>query len=217
MVFSSLGEFSVQEKTNQCMTCHAKGESYYYYRSSDHIKGTIACSDCHKPHADARYDVLRGPVAGARTDALDYRAGQLACLECHDEIRTDANLNERHRIKEGMVKCTDCHDQHGPATRTELGGFKFDVCVECHTDKDGPFVFEHPSLRFEGCTACHSSLHGNVNRHLLSHQNVGELCFSCHVVVPGFHSPPSRFATDANCTNCHAAIHGSNINEYFLR
>lgn len=218
MIFSSLGETSVQTKIDQCLGCHGKlGESYFYFRSSDHVKGTIACSDCHKPHTGARYDKLQAPIAGARTDSLDYRAGQEACLQCHQELRTATNLNERHRINEGMVKCVDCHNQHDHATRTELGGFKYDVCVECHTDKEGPFVFEHLSVRVEGCTACHSSLHGNVNRHLLSHQNTAELCYSCHAVVPGFHNPGTRFGTDANCTNCHAAIHGSNINEFFFR
>ena len=216
MIFSSLGESSVEVKSNQCLTCHAENESSYHYRSSDHIKGTIDCATCHKTHAGARYDNLRAPLTGARTDSLDYRAGQEACLQCHDEIRTSANLNERHRINEGMVKCADCHNQHGQSTRTELRGFKYETCVECHTDKEGPWVFEHLSNRVEGCTACHTP-HGNVNRHLLTHQNVGELCYTCHVLVPGFHQPGVRFANDANCTNCHSAIHGSNINKDFLR
>ena len=216
VIFSSLGESSADTKSNQCLACHGANESSYHFRSSDHIKGTIACSDCHKPHAGARYNNLQAPIAGARTDDLDYRAGQEACLRCHKEIQTDVNLNERHRINEGMVKCADCHNQHGRATRTELGGFKYDTCVECHTDKEGPWVWEHLSNRVEGCTACHTP-HGNVNRHMLTHQNVGELCYSCHVLVAGFHQPGTRFANDANCTNCHAAIHGSNINEFFLR
>jgi len=216
MIFGSMGDFGVQVKSNQCLTCHAKNESSSHFRSSDHIKGTIDCSTCHKTHEGARYDNLIPPQLGARSDSLDYRAGQEACLQCHDEIRTSANLNERHRINEGMVKCADCHNQHGQSARTQLGGFKYETCVECHTDKEGPWVFEHLSNRVEGCNACHTP-HGNVNRHMLTHQNVGELCYSCHVLVPGFHQPGVRFGNDANCTNCHSSIHGSNINKDFLR
>lgn len=49
---------------------------------------------------------------------------------------------------------------------------------------------------------------------MLTFQAVAELCYSCHVAVPGFHS---RFTLDTQCTNCHSSIHGSNLDPYFLR
>ena len=124
-----------------------------------------------------------------------------------------ANLNERHRILEGMVDCTDCHDQHGKSTRASLGGVKQEKCFQCHTDKEGPFVYEHGSIRVEGCTTCHNP-HGNVNRHMLAYQQTADLCFSCHAEVPSFHT---RFQATTNCTNCHTEIHGSNLSPFFLR
>lgn len=222
MMFGSSQMYTVEQKLDSCLSCHAENRTSFEFRSADHVKGSVECSTCHKTHKGARYDKLLASLPGARTDALDFRAGQEACLQCHQEIRTSINLNERHRINEGMVQCADCHNQHGPSTRTHLGGFKYETCVECHTDKQGPWVFEHLSNRVEGCTACHANPHGSVNRHMLTYQKVAELCYGCHVVVPGFHKgsfEPGvvRFGNDAQCTNCHSTIHGSNISEFFLR
>ena len=94
-----------------------------------------------------------------------------------------------------------------------LGGFKQQQCTSCHTDKEGPFVFEHGSQRVEGCVACHDP-HGSPNRHLLTFQSVADLCYSCHGVVPGFHT---RFIADSQCTNCHSTIHGSNFDPFLLK
>jgi predicted CXXCH cytochrome family protein len=85
--------------------------------------------------------------------------------------------------------------------------------VKCHAAKGSPFVFEHASGFVEGCTACHHP-HGSPNRYMLSFQSIGELCYSCHGVVPSFHS---RFNADTVCTNCHYAIHGSNLDPFFLK
>jgi predicted CXXCH cytochrome family protein len=65
----------------------------------------------------------------------------------------------------------------------------------------------------EGCVACHTP-HGSVNRHMLHFQSTADLCFSCHVDIPGFHA---RFNRTTNCVNCHSAIHGSQMNPFFLR
>jgi len=98
-----------------------------------------------------------------------------------------------------------------------LGGFKDETCIDCHTDKGGPFVFEHGSVQVEGCVACHTP-HGSINRHLLTFQSTGELCYSCHATVPGFHvGTPPRFTFATNCTNCHSSIHGSNLDPFFLK
>jgi uncharacterized paraquat-inducible protein A len=49
---------------------------------------------------------------------------------------------------------------------------------------------------------------------MLKFQNVAEACFSCHAVVPSFHS---RFTAETPCTNCHSTIHGSNFHPAFLK
>ncbi len=205
--------FTVEQKIEPCLKCHGGNEKLFDYRSSDHARGSIACSDCHKPHEGAVEEALIVPVPGVRSSALDAKAGHESCLVCHEEIRASIQLNEAHHILEGMVRCSDCHEQHGVSSRARLGGFKQEACFRCHSEKRGPHVFEHPASRIEGCTACHSP-HGSVNRHLLAFQNTADLCFSCHTAVPGFHS---SFNRTTNCVNCHAAIHGSQINPFFLR
>lgn len=201
-------EHTAGDRAGQCLTCHAEDAATFDYRSSDHQKGAIDCASCHQTHA------------GAGRDNLLVDAGLESCLGCHQELRAQFNVNERHRVLEGVVSCADCHEQHGPSTRARLGGFTQETCTDCHTEKQGPFLYEHLSVTVEGCTACHQP-HGSVNRHMLLTQNMGELCYSCHIEVPGFHISPSgdsfRFNTQTNCVNCHSTIHGSNLHPRFLR
>jgi DmsE family decaheme c-type cytochrome len=209
MIFAAADiDHNAQQRAGQCLTCHADGAATFDYRSSDHLKGAIDCAGCHQPHG------------GAGRDHLRMDAGLESCLGCHQELRAEFNTNERHRVLEGMVTCSDCHNQHGPSTRARLGGFKQEICTDCHTEKQGPYLYEHLSVAVEGCTACHQP-HGSVNRHMLFTQEMGELCYSCHVEVPGFHTAASgdsfRFNTQTNCVNCHSTIHGSNLHPRFLR
>jgi predicted CXXCH cytochrome family protein len=105
------------------------------------------------------------------------------------------------------------NEKHRPDPREALTGAKQRQCQTCHADKTGPFVIEHDAVRVEGCMACHDA-HGSPNRHMLSFQSVGELCYSCHALVPSFHS---RFTPETVCTNCHTSIHGSFLDRSFLR
>jgi DmsE family decaheme c-type cytochrome len=150
----------------------------------------------------------------ATNDKLLADNMSMVCTGCHQEKMAAAMLNERHRMLEEMVGCVDCHEQHGHSSRSRLGGFKQEMCYKCHTDKQGPFLYEHLAVRIERCSECHDP-HGSVNRHMLLYQNVADLCYSCHVDVPGFHAPP-RFNNESQCTNCHVAIHGSNLHPAFL-
>ena len=135
------------------------------------------------------------------------------CWECHGDVVAQFELNEKHRLEEGIIECTSCHDPHRIEVREQLGGFKQSQCETCHADKAGPFVFEHGAVRVEGCVACHTA-HGSPNRHMLPFQSVAEVCYSCHSLVPSFHS---RFTLDTVCTNCHTAIHGSFLDRNLLR
>ena len=198
---------SAADRAGQCLDCHASEVTSFDYRAGSHMKGAVDCSSCHLVHEASGRDRL---LAGALTDT---------CVGCHSEVRAELNLNERHRVLEGMVTCADCHEQHGQSVRSRLGGFKQETCVGCHTDKGGPFVFEHLSNQVEGCTSCHVP-HGSPNRHMLQYQSGGDLCYSCHVAVPGFHKgagPAVRFDSTTNCVNCHSSIHGSNLDPHFLR
>jgi DmsE family decaheme c-type cytochrome len=204
-------------RNDACLGCHRN--THPTFDRSMHARAGLACTDCHSQHQGAATALLREPAVPADIAALG--AVTRVCFGCHAGPFAEAALNERHRLRDGALDCTSCHDPHAPMSRPSLGGFKQAQCAGCHADKGGPFVFEHPASRTEGCTACHSA-HGSPNRHMLAHQRVGELCFSCHAAVPQFHagfSPttPPRFGLDTQCTSCHSAIHGSNFNPFFLR
>jgi len=200
-IFTFRTDVPAADKTEKCLNCHSKENKNFVFPGSDHMKGSVACSDCHQSH----------PEMGK--DKLLTKEGYKLCLSCHQEIAPKLALNERHRIIEGMVKCTDCHKNHEASMRTRLGGFKQETCFKCHTDKQGPFVYEHGAIRIEGCSACHDP-HGSVNRHMLIHQRTAELCFSCHTAVPIWHN---RFVAESVCTNCHSTIHGSNLDSHFIK
>jgi DmsE family decaheme c-type cytochrome len=206
------------DRIDACGACH--GDTHPRFLSSPHARAGLDCASCHTIHGE-----LAPGAAGRVMLPLPERgsAGRIdgvsaSCAECHADVAHDFELNERHRLQEGILTCTSCHDPHAPATRTVLGGFNQEACIDCHTDKGGPFVFEHGSVKVEGCVACHTP-HGSVNRHLLTFQATAELCYSCHAVVPGFHvaGSPVRFGLDTNCTNCHSSIHGSNLDPFFLK
>lgn len=198
-IFAYKAEEMASEKSQKCIICHTKDNSRYL--SSDHGKAAMDCTSCHSIHTNSKPSLLNeGPTKG--------------CLECHEDVFSQFQLNERHRLQEGILECTSCHNPHEPAARTRLGGFKHQACLQCHTDKGGPFLFEHEASRVEGCTACHE-VHGTPNRHLLTHQSTSDLCFSCHTSAVSWHS---RFtSTSTNCAVCHSALHGSNLSKIFLK
>lgn len=183
------------QKIKQCLTCHK--DSVAHYMSGPHAKASMDCTKCHSVHKKTQ-----------------HKGGTKMCAGCHMDVVAEFQLNERHRLQEGILQCTSCHDPHGPAVRERLGGFKHESCLKCHTDKGGPFIYEHEASRIEGCSVCHE-VHGSPNRHMLKHQNVVELCFSCHAAAPSWHQ---RFTTvDSNCVSCHSTIHGSNLDKIFLK
>jgi DmsE family decaheme c-type cytochrome len=184
----------------QCLKCHKTSASQFM--SGPHGKASLDCTQCHGIHSKT-----------VGTKLLKQEPNKL-CSTCHQEIYSQFMLNERHRLQEGILQCTTCHNVHEPAARVRLGGFKNETCAQCHRDKNGPFVYEHAASRIEGCTVCHE-VHGSPNRHMLKHQVVSELCFSCHTQAPSWHS---RFTTtETNCVTCHSAIHGSNLDKLFLK
>lgn len=215
------------EQSARCLACHA--DDHPQFERSQHAQAGLACSSCHRQHSvggSAASPNGNRPAVLLRSVALPAaQAGAGArsaiCFECHGEIFAQFSATEHHRLHEGVLECVSCHDPHASASRRLLGGFKQEQCGTCHADKTGPFVFEHGAVRAEGCTACHVP-HGSPNRHLLAHQQVAELCYSCHAAVPQFHlgfAPVGapRFGLDTQCANCHSAIHGSNLDAFFLR
>ncbi len=187
----------VQAKTKKCLDCHSGTRARFF--ASPHGKAAMDCTNCHD-------DLMKSlPIKKSPTKI---------CISCHEDVSAQFQLNERHRLQEGILECTSCHDQHAPSMGERLGGFKHESCLTCHTDKGGPFLYEHGASRIEGCTSCHE-VHGSPNRHMLTHQSSADLCFSCHGIAPDWHSRFDPYST--NCTICHATIHGSNLSKIFLK
>ncbi|MFQ6108163.1 MAG: cytochrome c3 family protein [Candidatus Aminicenantales bacterium] len=188
------------EKSEKCLSCHTKTNARFL--TSPHGKSSLDCTTCHTMHAAMTKPSL------LRTSATK------SCSVCHQDVFSQFQLNERHRLQEGILGCTTCHNPHEPATRERLGGFKHEACLRCHMDKGGPFLYEHGASRIEGCTACHE-VHGSPNRRMLIYQSISDLCFSCHATAPSWHSRFDSYST--NCTVCHSTIHGSNLSKIFLK
>ncbi len=214
-IFNFMGE-TPGAISGRCLTCH--DEDHPRYALSAHAHQGVTCTGCHGIHSEKPSPPML-QSASATASLVEADRESAICAGCHADVFAQFQFNERHRLQEGILQCTSCHDPHSPQPRARLGGFKHEMCVNCHTDKGGPYVYEHGSVRVEGCTACHEP-HGTVNRHQLRHQNVAELCYSCHAEVPTFHigfgGGPPRFDLTTQCTNCHSAIHGSNIHPFFL-
>lgn len=194
-IFAFKADDQAATKTQMCLGCHSKSQSGFI--ASEHGMASMDCTTCHSIHV--------GPVMASRTDS---------CLTCHEDVYALFQLNERHRLQEGILDCTTCHNPHRPGTTARLGGFRDRSCLQCHTDKSGPYLFEHAPSQVEGCTVCHE-VHGSPNRRMLAMQSISDLCFSCHTQAVSWHS---RFDSNGtNCTVCHSTIHGSNLSKIFLK
>jgi len=187
-------------KADLCLTCHVKSNPRYM--ASPHAKAALDCTACHAVHART------GNPAQLKL------AEPKNCTICHEDITAQFQLNERHRLQEGILTCTSCHDPHEPSARGRLAGFKHESCLICHTDKGGPFLYEHEASRIEGCSSCHE-VHGSPNRRLLTHQSIADLCFSCHGMAPSWHARFDSYST--KCTTCHVTIHGSNLSRIYIK
>jgi DmsE family decaheme c-type cytochrome len=199
-IFAFKAEDRPNEKSKQCLACHTQSNSRFM--ASPHGKASLDCTTCHVIHSETTKPAL------LKTSSTE------SCTTCHQDVSAQFELNERHRLQEGILSCSSCHNPHEPGTRERLAGFKHQSCLKCHTDKGGPYLYEHGASRIEGCTACHE-VHGTPNRHMLTHQSTSDLCFSCHTTAVSWHA---RFdSRTTNCTVCHSTIHGSNLSKIFLK
>jgi DmsE family decaheme c-type cytochrome len=199
-IFAFKAENNANAKSQKCLSCHTKSNSRYF--ASSHGKASMDCMECHIIHTEAP------------KPALLKTSSTKSCYMCHEDVFSKFQLNERHRLQEGIMSCTTCHNPHEPSARTRLAGFKHQSCLKCHTDKGGPYLYEHDASRIEGCTACHD-VHGSPNRHMLTMQSTSDLCFSCHTTAVSWHA---RFNSEStNCVVCHSTIHGSNLSKIFLK
>ena len=215
------GKLAAAAADKICLGCHLNQPTHVGRLESSHMKDQVACTSCHKLHANGGHDLVV-----RQASAINEQ-----CASCHQNEWAQFQRPNHHRLPEGAMSCVDCHNPHGsirPAMMQSFGANE-PGCFKCHGDKRGPFTFEHAVVRFEGCAACHEP-HGSANPRMLTRQEVRFVCLECHanlptkttstrpalgVVPPAFHDLQSpRFQ---NCTICHQKIHGSHIDRNLLR
>ena len=199
-----------------CLACHRNQPTHAGRLQGSHAKDQVACTTCHKVHADG----------GSKLVARRAAAINQQCSGCHVSAWAQFQKPMHHRVPEGAMSCVDCHNPHGSTQLAMTKAFASNEpgCFRCHGDKRGPFAFEHAPVRFEGCASCHEP-HGSTNPRMLARQEVRFVCLECHanlpatvkagVVPPAFHD--LRSPRYANCTVCHQKIHGSHVDRNLLR
>jgi len=212
------GKLAAAATDKICMSCHLNEPTHIGRLQSSHMKDQVACTTCHKVHADGGKGlVVRGATA---INSL--------CAGCHTNAWAQFQKPFHHKLPEGAMSCVDCHNPHGSIRPRSTNAFAANEpgCFSCHGDKRGPFTFEHAPVRFESCSTCHEP-HGSANPRMLAQQEVRFVCLTCHanlptvktgalgVVPPSFHDLRSpRFQ---NCTVCHQKIHGSHVDRNLLK
>jgi DmsE family decaheme c-type cytochrome len=195
-------------RNEACMSCH-EGGNRMHWMSSAHASNDVACSSCHKVHAQK--DKVRDKATQAEV-----------CYACHKTQRAEANKASHHAINEGKVACSSCHNSHGSTgPKMLVKNTVNETCYTCHTEKRGPFLWEHP-VASDNCMNCHNS-HGSNNPTLLKTRQP-YLCQQCHDFTqhPGNAYSGRGLPTTAggtapaqqlllrSCANCHTQVHGTN-------
>ncbi|TAK51655.1 MAG: DmsE family decaheme c-type cytochrome [Betaproteobacteria bacterium] len=196
----------VADRNKVCLACH-QGNARIGWHGSAHDANNVACSSCHKVHAE------RDPVLAKATQPE-------ACYRCHKQQRADFHKPSAHPVRFGSLACSDCHSTHGSSASAMLVQPTVNqTCTTCHAEKRGPFLWEHAPVA-ENCTLCHTP-HGSVRPSLLT-KTPPLLCQQCHTVaghpavartgaaLPQGGGVGAGFVLAGSCTNCHSQVHGSN-------
>ena len=204
--FRSTSFLSPAQRNKFCLECH-KGNARNDWHASVHESNGVACSNCHKIHAE------RDPVLATVTQPE-------VCYACHRKERADFAKPSTHPVRFGKMTCSECHSAHGSnSTGMLVKPTVNQTCYTCHAEKRGPFLWEHAPVA-EDCTLCHHP-HGSVNTARLK-KMPPSLCQQCHTVaghpsvartgaaLPGGGAGGSAFLLAGSCINCHSQVHGSN-------
>jgi DmsE family decaheme c-type cytochrome len=195
------------EQRNQvCLSCH-EGTTRTAWHAGAHERGKLACTDCHKIHAE------RDPV-------LTKASEPAVCMACHKQQRADFHKASAHPVRQGLMACSDCHSAHGSSAPAMLARPTLNqTCTSCHAEKRGPMLWEHAPAA-EDCSLCHAP-HGSVRAALLT-KSSPLLCQQCHSAaghpslartgagLPAAGGAGAIFLVGGSCTNCHSQVHGSN-------
>jgi len=204
--FKETSFLSVEQRNKACVDCH-QGNARIGWKGSGHEINDVACTRCHKLHAE------HDPVLAKATQPG-------VCYNCHQKARADFNKPSAHPVRFGVITCSECHSPHGSNTAAMLAKPTVNqTCYSCHAEKRGPFLWEHAPVA-EDCTLCHSP-HGSARPVLLT-KTPPLLCQQCHTVaghpsvgytsatLPGGGGGGAAFVLAGGCVNCHSQVHGSN-------
>ena len=192
-----------------------------------------ANGDCLACHGDA--DAKRASGSSVAVDAKIFSSsihGELACVDCHADLRTLQEYPHADRLK--PVDCGTCHDQAGEFARSvhaaiapTAGGLV--TCTTCHGPPHAIKPASDPAsptykLRIaETCARCHSdsiprgNLRGpavagmfadSIHARMLRRTTVAPTCSDCHHAHDIRHktdveSPVHPSSVAATCGTCH--------------
>ena len=202
-----------------CLSCHNDERMLVIFRTA-HGQGSdpntpfahLQCESCHGPGGDhaGRRDVGAGhpPVVGfGKKNSTPVDEQNAVCMNCHTRhvgLQWTGSVHQRNE-----VGCVACHDVHAAVDRVSVLTEQAGVCYACHPRQraDSFKPYAHPvKAGVMSCTSCHEA-HHSVNSALLKHNDLNELCWSCHTELRGpflfEHAPVPE-----DCSLCHYA-HGS--------
>ena len=200
-----------------CKACHPNITSTFY--RNPHFKGDDkGCESCHGPGSE--HVTARGGKATIIAFSELSPAKILdACLRCHGETLSRANIRKSTHTEEGVV-CSNCHSIHkSPAPKFLLAKQQTELCYTCHTSVRAQFAMPFKHRVNEGaieCSDCHNP-HGGFpatwrsgSRPRMMDQSTAnqETCLKCHTDKRGpfvYEHPAVRVD---GCETCHLP-HGS--------
>jgi DmsE family decaheme c-type cytochrome len=134
-----------------CYGCHLDIRAKFALPEHHKVpEGVMGCLDCHSPHLNRRFALMRGSDDRQR------------CMRCHADLEGPYVFEHAGALIEG---CERCHDPHGSLNRHLLIRQQVaQLCYECHTVTPS----NHVQPSFRDCTRCHTAIHGsNFDAHFL--------------------------------------------------
>ena len=130
-----------------CLDCHVDIRVQFSLPYHHPVKEEkIFCTDCHEPHGNSNYKILRGMTV------------KETCARCHPD-KAGPFLFEH---SDNTENCAMCHSPHGSANENLLKLPQVFLCKQCHhphslTDN----TLGTKGMSFTRCTDCHSQIHGS--------------------------------------------------------
>jgi DmsE family decaheme c-type cytochrome len=181
-------------------------------------EGSGGCESCHGP-GSAHIQAHGGKATIVAFSELSAERTLDACLRCHSETISRANIRRSEHTLNGMA-CTSCHSIHRPKTATRLlARPQTELCYGCHADVRAQFSlpFKHRvNEGFMTCTDCHNphgAFHPTWNmaaRARMVTQALAneEPCLKCHAEKRGPFAYEHAAVRVDGCETCHMP-HGS--------